>query len=99
MSIFGSLTYRNIRLTGALTILQVDRQVKKMIMMQIILVIISMSPFGIMSAYICITTRYSKTSDQRTKEYFVLTIVVLISYLYYVVCILFTYIFYEMFFL
>jgi fumarate reductase subunit D len=85
MLVFGSLTYRNIRRTRALAEQQADRQLTKMVLMQIILVVISMIPFGIFTAYSLITAGVSKSIDQLTKEYFVLIILVLASYLYYIV--------------
>jgi hypothetical protein len=85
MLVFGSLTYRNIRRTRALAEQQADRQLTKMVLMQIILVVISMIPFGIFTAYSLITAGVSKSIDQLTKEYFVLIILVLVSYLYYIV--------------
>ncbi len=41
--------------------------------------------FGIFTAYSLITAGVSKSIDQLTKEYFVLIILVLVSYLYYIV--------------
>jgi len=98
MLVFGSLAYRNIHQTRALARQQADRQITKMVLMQIILVVISMTPFGIMTAYSLITAGVSKSIDQQIKEYFVTIILVLVTYLYYVVCLLFKYIFMKSFF-
>jgi hypothetical protein len=50
MFVFEGLTYRNIHLTRTLTEQQADYQVTKMTIMQVVLVVISITPFGIISA-------------------------------------------------
>ncbi|CAF1079850.1 unnamed protein product [Adineta steineri] len=80
---FGFLTYRNIRLTIALAELRADRQLAKMTLIQVVLVIISIIPYGINNAYGLITTGMTKDANRILIESFVSTIVSLISYLYY----------------
>ncbi|CAF1132494.1 unnamed protein product [Adineta steineri] len=80
---FGFLTYRNIRLTIALAELRADRQLAKMTLIQVVLVIISIIPYGINNAYGLITTGMTKDANRILIESFVSTIVSLITYLYY----------------
>ncbi|CAF1195605.1 unnamed protein product [Adineta steineri] len=80
---FGFLTYRNIRLTIALAELRADRQLAKMTLIQVVLVIISIIPYGINNAYGLITTGMTKDANRISIESFVSTIVSLITYLYY----------------
>jgi hypothetical protein len=87
MVIFGGLAYRNIRQTIVLAAQQADRQLMNMILIQVILVVISMTPFGIYMTYDVITSQCKKDLDQQLKESFVVTILVLITYFYYVVCV------------
>ncbi|CAF3855746.1 unnamed protein product [Adineta steineri] len=81
--VFGWLTYRNIRLTIVLAELRADRQLTKMTLVQIFLVIISIIPYGINNAYGLITAGMTKDVNQQLKESFTSTIVGLIGYLYY----------------
>ncbi|CAF1096664.1 unnamed protein product [Adineta steineri] len=80
---FGFLTYRNIRLTIALAELRADRQLAKMTLIQVVLVIISIIPYGINNAYGLITTGMTKDANRILIESFISTIVSLITYLYY----------------
>ncbi|CAF1072261.1 unnamed protein product [Adineta steineri] len=84
MLIFGGLTYRNMRLSKALVEQHADRQLTKMIIIQVMLVIISMTPYGILDIYTLITSKYIKSTDQLQQEAFAQTIFVLVSYIYYV---------------
>jgi len=86
MVIFGWLTYRNIRQIKSLVRQYVDRQLARMTLIQVLLVVISITPFGINSAYGLITSKINKDKDRRLKESFATTIFILISYFYYVVC-------------
>jgi hypothetical protein len=85
MIIFGWLTYRNIRQTRVLAELQVDRQLIRMTLTHVVLVVISLLPFGIYNAYSLITNTTIKDSDRQLKEYFAATIFSMVTYLYYVV--------------
>lgn len=89
MLVFGCLAYRNIRQTIVLAQQKADRQLMRMVLIQIVLVVVSMAPFGIYMVYDIITTRIKKDLDRQLKEYFALTILVLVTYFYYVVCLFF----------
>jgi hypothetical protein len=89
MLVFGCLTYRNIHQTIVLAQQKADRQLMRMVLIQIVLVVFSMAPFGIYVAYDIITTGVKKDLDRQLKEYFALTILVLVTYFYYVVCLFF----------
>ncbi|CAF0981989.1 unnamed protein product [Adineta ricciae] len=84
MTLFGFLTYRNIRLTIRPAELQYDRQLIKMTFIHVVLVIVSLLPYGVNRAYTLITSGIVKDSDRQSKEYFATTIVTLGTYLYYV---------------
>ncbi|CAF1263952.1 unnamed protein product [Adineta ricciae] len=86
MTLFGLLTYRNIRQTIRLAELHYDRQLIRMTLIHIALVAISLVPYGVAKAYALITSNVTKDSDRQTKEYFATTIVTLETYFYYVVC-------------
>ena len=86
MVVFGCLTYRNIRQTKVLAEQNADRQLTKMILIQVALVVVSMTPMGIYLVYNLITARIRKDMNRLMKEYFIITILVLVSYIYYVVC-------------
>jgi hypothetical protein len=83
--VFGCLTYRNIRQTVALVGEQADRQVVKMTLIQIILIVISVTPPGIYLVYALLTTGIVKDLDRQLKEIFASTIIGLTSYFYYIV--------------
>jgi len=82
------LTYRNIHQTIFLAGQHADRQLVKMTLIQVVLVVISIAPFGIFSTYLYITMGVVKDADQQMKEALVGTIFILISYFYYVVCLI-----------
>lgn len=86
MIIFGWLTYRNIHRTIALAEHNADRQLIRMTLIQIGLVVISFIPYGIYNIYILITARIYKDKDRLMKEYFTYTIISLMAYFYYTVC-------------
>jgi hypothetical protein len=81
MAIFGCLTYRNIRLTIALAEQHADRQLTRMILIQVVLVLISVTPYGINNVYGLITAGVAKDTNRQLKESFASTVVALISYL------------------
>ena len=80
------LTYRNIQLTRGLVSQYADRQLTRMTSIQIVLIVICMPPYGINTAYSVITSGMIKDVDRSMKELFTLTILTLLTYLYYVVC-------------
>ncbi len=80
--VFGCLTYRNIRQTIILAGEHADRQVTKMTLIQVLLIVISVTPPGIYSAYSVITTGMVKDLDRQLKELFAATIIGLTSYFY-----------------
>jgi hypothetical protein len=86
MVIFGYLTYRNIHRVIALAEQQADRQFVRMILIQMVLVVISMMPFGIYTIYALITSEVIKGPNRILKETFAEIILILVSYFYYVVC-------------
>ncbi|CAF3758337.1 unnamed protein product [Rotaria sp. Silwood1] len=83
MVIFGYLAYRNIHSTRALAEQQADRQLTQMILYQVILVVISIVPYGIAFAYNVITSRISKDANRLIIEDFVLAFSILLWYLHY----------------
>jgi hypothetical protein len=88
MSVFGCLTYRNIRQTIVLVGQHADRQLVRMTLTHIVLVLISVVPFGIYDTYIVITSGIVKNYDRRMIEALVGAIVGVIFYFYYVVCLI-----------
>ncbi len=83
--VFGCLAYRNIRQTVVLVGEHADRQVTKMTLIQVILIVVSATPPGIYSAYSVLTTGVVKDLDRQLKEIFAATIVGLITYFYFIV--------------
>jgi hypothetical protein len=88
MVVFGWLTYRNMHQITVLAEHNVDRQLVRMTLIQVGLVIISLIPYGIFDTYILITNSVTKDTDRQVKEYFAYTILSMVTYLYYVVCLL-----------
>jgi len=86
MVLFGYLAYRNIHLTRALAEQQADRQLTRMILIQVLLVVICLVPYGINNAYGLITSGISKNTNRLIAEGFASTIFSLVTYLYYAVC-------------
>jgi hypothetical protein len=84
--VFGCLTYRNIRQTIVLAQQHADRQVTIMTLIQVVLIVISVSPPGIYTAYILITSGIVKDAERQMEEGFATTIISLTSYFYYMVC-------------
>jgi len=85
MIVFTYLTHRNIHKTIVLANQRADRQLRRMIFIEIVLVIIGFLPYGINSAYSLLTSNIAKDRNQLEKEYFLLTIVSLFPYIYYAV--------------
>jgi hypothetical protein len=62
--VFGCLTYRNIRQTRVLAEQHADRQLVKMILIEIILVVISATPYSINGIYDLVTANIVKDEDR-----------------------------------
>ena len=86
MIIFAYLTYRNIRLNRGLVRQYADRQLTRMTLIQVIFVVLSIVPYGIDTAYNLFTSQMIKDTDRIAKETFALTVFIMSSYIYYVVC-------------
>ena len=84
--IFGSLTYRNIRQIQVLARNNADRQLTRMTLFQIALVVVCLLLYSIYTAYILITEKMVKDAKQILAKNFILTIVTIITYSYYSVC-------------
>ncbi|CAF1168596.1 unnamed protein product [Rotaria sordida] len=83
MVVFGYLTYRNIHLRRALAEQQADRQVTRMTLIQVILVVICIVPYGINIAYNVATSGISKDANRLLIENFVQSTITLTSYIYF----------------
>jgi hypothetical protein len=94
---FGYLTYRNIHLTRGLANQHADRQLIRMTLIQVVLVVICYGPYGISTAYSVITLGISQDANQAMIESFVGTIIILLSYIYYSVGLFFCEIIKQMF--
>jgi len=88
MVVFGWMTYLNIRHTIGVASQRADRQLTRMILMQVILVVISIFPYGILIFYQTITINTVKDQNRQLEENLVLIFLSMISYLIYVVCLL-----------
>ncbi|CAF0830148.1 unnamed protein product [Adineta steineri] len=84
MILFGCLAYRNIQQTTHLAEQHVDRQLMRMVLTQVVLVVVSNTPFGAVTAYGLITAGINKDLNRQLKEYFAISILILISYSYYI---------------
>ncbi|CAF0858239.1 unnamed protein product [Adineta steineri] len=84
MIVFGYLTYRNIHLTRVLAEQQADHQLVRMTLIQVILVVISITPYGMNNVYGLITSSVSKDPDRTIKESFISTMFSLLAYVNYV---------------
>jgi len=71
MTVFGYLTYQSIHLTRVLVEQQADRQLTKMILIQVILVVICLAPYSIKNAYNVIAASVSKDKNRLNAEDFV----------------------------
>jgi hypothetical protein len=90
MVLFAYLTYRNIHLTIALAEQQADRQLVRMTLIQVALVVICFVPYGIINAYLLITSGVSKDTNRLKAESLSVTIFAMMTYFYYAVCLLFS---------
>jgi hypothetical protein len=88
MAVFGYFTYRNIHLTKVLAEQQADRQLTRMILIQLALVVICLAPEGINNAYDVITSNVSKSGNRLNIENFISSVVALVSYIYFCVCLI-----------
>jgi hypothetical protein len=86
MVIFGYLTYRNIHLTRTLAERQADRQLAKMTLIHVFLVVFCMVPYSVFIAYNLITSGIVKSINRLIIEGFIITILTLLTYFYYTVC-------------
>ena len=89
MTIFGYLIYRHIHSIRLLAEQQVDRHLVKMTLIQVILLAVTIVPYGINSTYGLITSKMIKDDNRLLIESFISTIVILIVYIYYAVCVFF----------
>jgi hypothetical protein len=87
MLTFGYLTYCNIQLTRVLAEQQADRQLTRMILIQVAFVVTCFVPYGINSIYGLVTSGVSKDTNRLIIENFVIIFLALIIYIYYAVCI------------
>jgi hypothetical protein len=92
MIVFGCLVYGNIRQTEVLARQSADRQLARMILIQVVLIIVCITPYGILSAYNLITENVRKDIDRLVKESFASTILSLVPYIYYAVCLFIFYV-------
>jgi len=86
MITFGYLTYRNIHLTRVLAQQQADRQLTRMILIQVVLVLVSIVPYGIYHVYSQITSGISKGVNRLQIESFISTILYNLVFAYFTVC-------------
>jgi hypothetical protein len=86
MITFGYLTYRNIHLTRVLAQQQADRQLTQMILIQVVLVLVSIVPYGIYHVYNQITSGMSKDVNRLQIESFISTILSNLAFAYLTVC-------------
>ncbi|CAF1104394.1 unnamed protein product [Adineta ricciae] len=80
---FGCLTYRNLQQIRNLNDYRFDRQLTKTILMQVILIIISQTPYAIYNAYMLIGIGRNKDAKQLEIENFAFTITGLMAYEYF----------------
>jgi hypothetical protein len=88
MVVFGYLGYRNIHLRRSLAEQQADRQLTRMTLIQVVLVLVCFVPFDINNVYNLITSSISKNTNRLMIENLAYTIFTLMSYFYYAVCLL-----------
>ncbi|CAF1373342.1 unnamed protein product [Adineta ricciae] len=84
MTICGYLTYRNIRLTRVLVNQLADYQLVRMTLIQIVLIVITIGPYGVNNVYNLLTSSIGKDSDRLLKESFASSMFSLIVYANYV---------------
>ncbi|CAF1137479.1 unnamed protein product [Adineta steineri] len=83
MVFFGYLAYRNIHMTRNLNRQDVDRQLMRMTLFQVLLNIVCIVHYGINNLYSLITSGVSKGADRLQMEYFISTILTLLTYGYF----------------
>ncbi|CAF1199179.1 unnamed protein product [Adineta steineri] len=83
MILFGYLTIRNIHLTRVLVQQQIDRQLIKMTLFQVILIAVFITPYSINVVYILITNGMIKDTNRLIIENSIFTILTLLTYVYY----------------
>lgn len=74
MIIFGYLAYHNIHLTRALADQRADRQLIRMVLVEVILVLFSYVPFGINNTYVLATQNIVKDASRVMNENFATTL-------------------------
>lgn len=89
MVIFGILAYRNIRQTIVLANQHVDRQLTIMVCIQVVLILISLSPWAIHTIYAIATARVYKDSERIALESLIYTVDYIIGSLAYGVIMLY----------
>jgi len=57
-----------------------------MIFIQVALDLICIVPYGLISAYLSITSKMNKDTNRQIIENFILTLLTLLTYFYYTVC-------------
>lgn len=87
-SIFGFLTYNNVKQLNGSNNQNMDRQITLMICMQIILIIWSTIPYGLFTIYSLITSQIVKDLQRSYRELLVFTIISLNTYVHTGVCII-----------
>ncbi|CAF3401571.1 unnamed protein product [Rotaria socialis] len=82
--IFGFLTYRNVSQSVGLTHQHADRQLVNMLCMQIILILITTIPYGLLHLYSLVTFKIvkNKNATRSITELFIFTIINLNTYIY-----------------
>ncbi|CAF1540211.1 unnamed protein product [Adineta steineri] len=83
MVFFGYLAYRNIHMTRNLNRQDADRQLMRMTLFQVLLNIVCIVPYGINNLYSLVTSGVSKGADRLQLEYFISTVLTLLTYGYF----------------
>ncbi|CAF1373228.1 unnamed protein product [Adineta ricciae] len=84
MIVCGYLTYRNIRLTRILVNQLADYQLVRMTLIQIVLIVFTIGPYGVNNVYNLLTSSIGKDSNRLLKESFASSMFSLIVYANYV---------------
>jgi len=85
MLVFTYLTYKNLHQTTFLVEHGIDRQLVRMVFVQVALSLVSLSPYGIMSAYSVAITSTVKDKNRILIENFMWAILSLWTYIFYAV--------------
>lgn len=83
MGLFGCLAYNNIQQTRVLAEQNADRQLTRMILTIVLLVIISYVPYGVYNIYILVTAGVNKDSCRILQESLAGTVANLVCYFYF----------------